>query len=256
VERSILRRTTNGGKRSEDMARRRDKTAAALAAMFVAALGVAAPAAGQTATGEGVWTAISLRGKVSAETAWRWSTDSFVQSRDGVRTLDQALEHVMVARDVGRGVSVGFGYAVGAGFRSSGALFENRLTQLVTWSGGLHTRVSLRGLLEERFITGRNGMLLRARPQVRVVWPLAVQGRLRGVVSEEVLVQADSSTALTSPRLDGNRLFVGISRTLTPGHAVEIGYVNAYSNAGSNRHQRSHVLSASIAVSLSQGRRQ
>jgi hypothetical protein len=222
--------------------------------MLFAPLVLATPTAAQTATNGGVWTAFSLRGKVSADAAWRWTADSFMQSRDGVRTLDLALEHVMVTRDVSRRVSVGFGYAVGAGFRNSGALLEHRLTQLVTWSGGVQTRVSLRSLLEERFIAGRDAMLLRVRPQVRVVWPLAAEGRLRGVVSEEVLVQADSR-ALASPRLDGNRLFVGLGWTLTPGRAVEIGYVNAHARAGSNRHERSHLLSASLAVSLSQGRR-
>jgi hypothetical protein len=160
----------------------------------------------------------------------------------------------MVTRDVGRGGGVGFGYAVGAGFRNSGALFEHRLTQMVTWSGGVRTRVSLRSLLEERFITGRDAMLLRARQQVRVIWPLAARRGLWGVVSEEVLVQADSR-ALTSPRLNGNRLFVGMGRALTPRSAVEIGYMNVYSSTGSNRRQSSHVLSASLAVSLSRGRR-
>lgn len=236
------------------MARTRDEAAAALAAMFFAALGVAAPAAGQTATDEGVWTTVSLRGKVSADAAWRWTADSFVQSRQGVRTLDLAFEHVMVTRDVGRRVGVGFGYAVGVGFRNSGALLEHRLTQLVTWSVGVHTRVSLRSLLEERFIADRDAMLLRARQQVRMVWPLAPARRLRGVVSEEVLLQADSR-ALTSPRLDGSRLFVGVNWILTPGSAVEIGYLNAYSSAGANRRRSSHVLAASLAVSLSQGRR-
>ena len=236
------------------MARRRERAAAVLATIFVAALGVAAPAAGQTATGEGVWAAVSLRGNMSDDAPWRWSADSFVQSRDGVRTLDFALEQVMVTRDVGRQVGVGFGYAFGAGFRNSGALLEHRFSQLVTWSGGLRTRVSLRSLLEERFITGRDAMLLRVRQQVRVVWPLVARGRLRGVVSGEVLVQADSRT-LTSPRLDGSRLFVGMGRTLMPGSAVELGYMNAYASAGSNRRQISHVLSASLTVSLPRGRR-
>jgi uncharacterized protein DUF2490 len=234
------------------MARRRNQAAGALAAMLFATLGAAAPAASQT-TDEGVWAAVSLRGTVSRDATWRWAADSFVQSRDGVRTLDLAVEHVMLTRDVGRSVGVGFGYAVSAGFRNSGPLLEHRLSQLVTWSRGVRTRVALRALLEERFITGRDAMLLRVRPQIRVVWPLAAGRRLRGVVWEEVLVQADSR-ALTSPRLDGNRLFVGLGRTLTPGTAVEIGYVNAYSSLGAHR-RRSHVLSAALAVSLAQGRR-
>jgi Protein of unknown function (DUF2490) len=225
-----------------------------LAAMLFAALGVAAPVAGQTATDEGMWTAVSLRGKVSADSAWRWTADSLVRSRDGIQTLDFVLEHVMVTRDVTPRVGVGFGYGFGAGFLDSRALHEHRFTQQVTWSGGGHTRMSLRSLLEERFITGHAAMLLRVRQQVRAAWPLAARGRLRGVISEEVLVQADSR-ALTAPRLNSNRVFVGIGQTLTPRSAMEIGYLNAYSIAGSNRHQRSHVLSASLAVSLSRGSR-
>lgn len=233
------------------MARKWKEAAAVLAATVVVALGLAAPAGGQAATDEGVWTVVSMRGKVGAAAGWRWNADSYVQSRDYVRTLDQMFEHVMVTRDVGRGVGVGIGYGVGAGFRESGALFEHRLTQQVAWSGGGRQRVSLKSLMEERFIGGRDAMLLRARQQVRVVWPLAADGRLRGVVSEEVLVQADSR-ALSSPRLDGSRLFVGIGRTLTPGTGVEIGYLNAYSSAA---RQNSHVLLASLAVSLPQGAR-
>ena len=236
------------------MTRKQQVAAAVLAGTLFAALGLAAPAVGQTATDEGVWTAVSLRGKVSPDTAWRWSADSFLQSRDGLQTLDVALGHVMVMRDAGRQASVGLGYAVGAGFRTSGPLLEQRLTQLVSWTGGRRTRVALRSLFEERFIGGRGAMLLRAREQVRVVWPIAAQRQLRAIVSEEVLVQADTR-ALTAPRLDGNRVFVGLGRTLSPGSSIEIGYLNVYSSAGLNRHQRSHVLSASLAVSLPQGRR-
>ena len=188
------------------MVRRRDQAAAALAAMFFAALGVAAPAAGQTATDEGVWTAVSLRGKVSADAPWRWTADSFVQSREGVRTLDLAFEQVMVTFDVGRQVGVGFGYGVGAGFRNRGPLLEHRLTQLLTWGAGVHTRVSLRSLLEERFITGRDAMLLRARQQVRVVWPLAAQRRLRGVASAERTEPLPTSCVPRGPRQRSSRI--------------------------------------------------
>src|SRR5262245_41521161 len=180
--------------------------AAACALVCAAALGVAAPAFGQTITDEGVWTTAALRGRVSEDAAWRWAADGFVQSRDGVQTLDLAFGHVMVTRDIGRRAVVGAGYGFGAGFRTAGILLEHRLTQVVAWNGGGRTRVSFRTLLEERFVTGRDGFLLRAREQVKVVWPLADRGRLRGLVSEEVLVQADSRD-LGSPRVDGNRLF-------------------------------------------------
>jgi hypothetical protein len=222
--------------------------------MVIAVLAAAAPAAGQTAVNEGVWTAVSLGGKVSADSAWRWTADSLVQSRDGARTLDLALEHVMVTREMGQRVSIGFGYAVSAGFRNGGTLVEHRLTQLASWSGGVRRRVSLRSALEERFIAGRGAMLLRAREQVRVVWPIGAQHRLWGIFSEEVLVQADAG-ALRSLRLDGHRSFAGIGRRLTPGSAIEIGYLHAYATGGPNRRQTSHVLSASFTMSLPQGRR-
>jgi hypothetical protein len=222
--------------------------------MLFASFGVAVTATGQTTTDAGVWTAVSLRGPISADRAWGWTADSFLRSRDGVQTLDFVLGHVMVTRDVTERVGVGFGYGFAAGFEDSGALLEHRFTQQVGWSRGLRTRLSVRSLVEERFIVGQDAMLLRARQQVRVVWPLARQGRLRGVVSEEVLVQADSR-ALTAPRLHSNRAFAGIGRTLTSRTAMEVGYLNSYSMAGSNRPQRSHVLSASLAVSLSEGRR-
>jgi hypothetical protein len=230
----------------------RHEAAARLAVMWCMTLGVAAPAAGQTHTDERLWTAVSLRGKVTADASWRWTADTLVQSRDGVRTLDQVLEHVMLTRDVG-GVGIGVGYALGAGFRNR-TLLEHRLTQAVTWSSGVGTRVSLRSLLEERFLTGRNAMLLRTRQQVRVVWPLAAHHGLRGIVSEEVSWQADSR-ALTALRPNGNRLFVGIGLSVAPGSTVEIGYLNAYARTGSNGRQSSHVLSASLAVSLAPGRR-
>jgi Protein of unknown function (DUF2490) len=227
--------------------------AAILAVTLLASLGAPVTATGQTAADASVWTAASLRGRVSADGAWRWTADSLVQSRDGVQTLDSGLGLVTITRDVSPRVGVGFGYGFGAGFPDSGALLEHRFTQQVTWSSGLRTRLSVRSVVEERFMAGRDSMLLRARQQVRLVWPLADRGRLRGIVSEEVLVQADSR-ALTSPRLNGNRVFVGIGRTLTPRSTMEVGYLDAYSIAGSNRRQHSHVLWASLAVSLTQGR--
>jgi hypothetical protein len=235
--------------------KRNGAAAAALALTLFASFGAAVTASGQTTTDDRVWTTVSLRGRISGDGAWRWAADLLVQSRDGVQTLDSGLGRVMVTRDVSPHVGVGFGYGFGAGFPATGALLEHRFTQQVTWSSGRRTRLSLRSRVEERFSVGRDSMLLRARQQVRVVWPLADRGRLQGVVWEEVLVQADAG-ALTAPRLKSNRVFVGIGRTLTPRSAIEIGYLNAYSIADPNRRLRSHVLSASLAVSLSQERRQ
>jgi hypothetical protein len=101
--------------------------------------------------------------------------------------------------------------------------------------------------LEERFISGRDSVLLRAREQAQVAWPLASRGRLTGIVSDEVLVQADARRVSTAV-FDGNRLFVGIGRRLTPRSAMEVGYVNVLARAGSHGLRRRHVLSLSLAA--------
>jgi len=49
---------------------------------------------------------------------------------------------------------------------------------------------------------------------------------------------------------DSNRVFVGVGRTLTARSGVEIGYMNIYSRKGASRNRRSHVMSATLVVSL------
>jgi hypothetical protein len=104
-------------------------------------------------------------------------------------------------------------------------------------------------VLEERSISRRESLLLRAREQVKVAWPLVSGGRLTGIVSDEVLVQADAQR-MSTPVLDGNHLFVGVWRRLTPRSAMELGYVNVLARAGSHGRRRSHVLSLSLAATV------
>lgn len=203
----------------------------------------------QTRSDEAVWTALSMRGALTETGPWRWSADTLARSRDGVNTLDFLFEYVMVTRGVGEHAAVGFGYAFGAGFLETGTLLEHRAAQQLTWASGRRTRVSVRNLLEERFISGRDSVLLRAREQVKVAWPLLSRGGLTGIASNEVLVQADARRVSTAV-LDGNRLFVGVGRRLTPRSAMEVGYLNVLARAGPYGHRRSHVLSLSLAATL------
>jgi hypothetical protein len=248
IERSILR-TKRGGAKAEGekaMTRRHAATAVTVLVMVVAALLAAGGTSSAQTTDEGVWTAVSMRGRVSADAPWRWNADTLARSRDGVETLDFLYQNVVVGRDVTGQLGVAFGYAFAAGFLQSGTLFEHRVIQQVTWGAGRRTRVSVRGLVEERVITDLD-LRLRLRQQVRVAWPIDRRGRLKGIVSEEVLVQAVAS-AFLSPALDGNRLFIGIGRPVTPRSTIEIGYLNVFT--GGSHSQRSHVLSASLAVTM------
>lgn len=229
------------------MARRwQGAMSAGLLLMALMAFGVAGPAMAQTTTDEGVWASASMQGKVSADSAWRWSADTLVRSRDGAETLDFLAGGLTLTRDVTRRTSVGAGYLFAAGFADSGPLFEHRFLQQVAWKTGGRTVVSFKTRLEERFVIGRNAML-RVRQQARVVWPLASHGRLQGVVSEELLVQSDARALAF--RLDGNRLFIGVGRRLTPSSTVEIGYMNVYARQGSNR-RRGHVMSIAVSTAL------
>lgn len=236
------------------MRERWDGRVAVLALVLMLVLSGATTALAQApsaATGRdgAVWTALSMRGQMTDTGPWRWSADTLARSREGVNTLDFLFEYVMLTRGVGEHATVGFAYAFGAGFLESGTLLEHRTAQQLTWAYGRRTRVSLRNVLEERFISRRDSVLLRAREQVKIAWPLVSRGRLTGIVSGEILVQADARRVSTAA-LDGDRLFAGVGRRLTPHSTMEVGYLNVLARAGAHGFRRRHVLSLSVATTL------
>src|SRR5262245_54894772 len=85
------------------------------AALSVLALMVGVPAAAQTDSELRVWTAVSVRGQVSADSPWRWTADSLVRTRGGAGSIDFLGEWVSVSRDLTRRSSVGVGYIYCAG---------------------------------------------------------------------------------------------------------------------------------------------
>jgi Protein of unknown function (DUF2490) len=215
--------------------------------LLLIAIGLAAPAAGQTVTDTRIWTTFTAQGHLSSP--WRWTSDSLVRSRNGARTMDFVAQRVLVSRDLTRNASGGIGYAYGAGFPDEGSTVrEHRFVQQFVWSGWART-LSLKSRVEERFIDGNGGMLVRVRQQVRVSWPIGNGGRLALVASEEVLVHANSR-ARSLRGFDSNRVFTGIRHAVSTRGSVEIGYVNLYTHLGTRRHRRSHVLSATYGVTF------
>lgn len=210
------------------------------------AFGAAAPAAGQSGAEPRIWTNVSTQGRFGADSPWKWSFDSIVRTRDGAGSLDFLYEGVMVSRDLTGRSGAGFGYAYAVGFFAAGSLGEHRFIQQYAWSGGAHRRVSLRTRVEERFISGHDTPLLRVRQQVRVTWPLAGRGRLQAVAAEELLVQG--TTTPSTWGFDSNRMFVGVSRTLTPRSRVEVGYLNVCSRGGPRSSPQSHAMSVTLQV--------
>ena len=217
--------------------------------LFVA-LGVSVPAAAQTETEPRLWTAISLQGRMGGDSPWRWAADSLMRTRNGAGTMDFVAEWFTVSRDVTRRTSVGIGYAYGAGFPDSGPVREHRFVQQYTWSAGAaQSVVSIRTRVEERFVSGHDAMLIRMRQQVRVTWPLAAKKALRGEVSAEVCFRTNS-TVRAARGFDSSRVFVGIGSKVTERNRIEVGYVNVYSPGARSRKPYSHVLSATLVVSM------
>ena len=216
---------------------------------IVLALGAAAPAAGQGETDHGMWTNVSVQGPLGAGSSWRWTFDSVARARDGASTLDFVAGRVMVTRGLTRRSGVGFGYAYGTGFPHGSVLREHQFIQQYVWSTGVAWRLSLNSRLEERFVTGHDAVLLRLRQRARVTWPLGASGQLHGVVAGE-LSMTTNSAARTSWGFEADQVLVGIGRTLTTHTDVEVGYVNVYSRGGSSRSRHTHVVSATLGVSL------
>jgi Protein of unknown function (DUF2490) len=211
-------------------------------------ISVAVPAAAQNDTEPRLWTAVTVQGRVSSDSPWRWAADSLVRTRDGAGAIDVAGEWVTVTRDLTRRSVAGVGYAYMAGFPDNGTIREHRLVQQYTWSTGNWWRASLKSRLEERFVK-RGALPVRMRQQVRVSWPLAAKGMLRGIVSEEVLAKVNT-TALARRGLDSNRLFLGLGRIVSPRTRIEVGYLNLYTRAAPNGKRRSHVMSAGLTFTL------
>jgi hypothetical protein len=225
------------------------RSSGAKTALMVLPLAVlaAAPAAAQGGPALRVWTALSVQGRAGRASPWRWRADSLARTRDGTGTLDFLAEWAMVTRDLTRRSSAGFGYAYGAAFPDTGTVREHRFVEQYAWSAGDDWRVSLRSRLEERFVTGQAAVLLRVRQQARLSWPLTQT--LRGLVSEEILLQANSA-GRASRGLDSNRVSVGVGRLLTPRSWLELAYVDVYSRGAAGRSQHRHVVSATLVVSL------
>jgi hypothetical protein len=228
------------------------RVVAMLAALWLANPGAAAPAAAQTdarpRADARVWTEVFVQGRVDPGSSWRWTSEAFVRTRDGAGTLDFLGERVIVIRDVTPRSAAGVGYAYGSGFPNAGPVREHRIVQQYVWSAGGHRRVALKSQLEERFIAGRGVPVVRARQQVRVLWPLAAHGKVRGVFSEDVFLQVNS-TSRAARGFDGNLIFLGLNRRVTPRSAFEIGYLNIAWRPGSSP-SRSHVLAAALMVSM------
>ena len=157
----------------------------------------------------------------------------------------------MVTRDLTRRSGVGVGYAYGAGFPDGGSLREHRFVQQYTLERRCQpARVAQeprRGALRHGPRRhAASGTPAGARDLAAGERGTAAGSGLGGVARADQLHGADVSGASTAIGCSSG---IGTDADARDS-AVEIGYLNVYSRTGRVGHRRSHVMSATLAVSL------
>lgn len=212
------------------------------------------PASAQTVVDQRVWTTLSVQGRFGPESPWRWSADTLVRFRDVASTLDTGGERVVITRDLTSRSSVGAGYSIAGPFpegRGGDTAPEHRLIQQYAWaSRGDRRTLSFRTRVEQRFVDGNSGTMIRVREQVRTSQPISDDGRVQVVIWEEVFFYVNS-TDRAARGFDANRAFAGVRWSLWPRLGLEVGYMNLFSNGQHGARDRmSHVLSTGLALAL------
>ena len=208
-------------------------------------------ASAQTVTDGRAWVLITLQGRVSKSSRWRWAVDGIVRSRDGVSTLDVTSVRPTILYGLTSHTSVGGGYTFVTNYPATGGTTrEQRVFGLVTWSapagGGT---LSWRVRVEDRLIEANSGPLWRARPYLRFSRPFHANGRLSWVTSDEFDLHLNTTTK--APRgVDQNRAYGGVSMAWNPRVRTEIGYLNQFQPGHGAANKMNHVVSTTVLVSF------
>lgn len=165
---------------------------------------------------------------------------------DGMRML---LLRPAIGYQVLPNWSVYQGYAWTPTFNSFNS--ENRIYQESLFDdhwGDL--RLVNRTRLEERFIDGVGGTSLRLRNMLRLTHPLDQAHHWYVALSDEPFATLNDTGGGPRSGFDQNRAFLGLRYQLTPNVAIELGYLNQYSNKRAED-VSSHNALLSLDLSLS-----
>jgi hypothetical protein len=206
----------------------------------------------QTLTDERAWATFTLQGRAGEGSAWRWSAETLVRSREGVSTVDTVLVRPSVGFDLTPRSTAWLGYANSSNFPATGGtVTEHRVFQQYSWTArGAAIGIALRTRFEQRFAEGNNGVAFRVRQQVRLTRPLSPTSRFSIVGWEELLVHANETTRWTRG-LDQNRVFAGFGCAFTPHSRVEVGYLNQFQRSRTGPDRMNHVLFTGLSVTRS-----
>jgi hypothetical protein len=218
---------------------------------FVTIALVPVSASAQTVTDERIWLGLIVQERSGTASPWRWTVESLLRTRDGAGTLDVIGLRPILGYDLTDRSTVSAGYAWSPSFPAAGGTsIEQRLFEQYIWSGRLQRyAVSSRSRLEQRFIEGNSGVLVRFRQQVRVSRPIRAGSRLSISVYDEFFVHLNDTTR--APRgIDQNRIFGGLGVAFSGAARLEAGYLNQFSPGHGRAARMNHVLSAVMTFGL------
>jgi hypothetical protein len=207
----------------------------------------------QTVTDERVWFSLPVQGHIgSDESPWRWSMETILRSRDGLNDLDTVTVRPSVIYTLSPRASVGGGYATATSLPAVGPnLTEHRLFGQFSWTQpSAAGSFNFRTRVEDRFIETNDGPIGRFRQQVRFSRPFHRGGRLAIVGSDEISIHLNDRSRLAKG-VEQNRVFAGISHSITPSVRLEVGYMNQYypGHRGA-RDRMNHVVATSLGMSF------
>lgn len=222
-----------------------------LCALAVSINDAAAQDAPDTISDGRVWFVGMVQDRVKTDSAWRWSAELILRSREGLSEFDVLSLRPTILYALTSRSTIGGGYAFAPSFPvTGGATVEHRWFQQYSWSGAVAGgTLAVRSRLEQRFIEGNSGMLGRFRQQVRFGHVLRKGGKISVVGYDELFLHLNNTTR--SPRgIDQNRIFGGLGYAFNPKVRVEGGYLNQFSPGHGNAAKMNHVFSTSVVVSL------
>jgi len=195
-----------------------------------------------------LWLLASTSGDLGdqEQSSWRYMFHGEYRLFNALEGTRQVVGRTGIGYQLSRGFSIWLRYDFHyTNSRERGALRENRLQQVVDWAGdgpGI-TTIKMRGIIEERWLEGRDGTGLRLRLQARVEWPMQGRSGTNWVVWVEPFYDLRTLNWVNNG-WNQNRTFLGASLPLCSGDQLELGYMNQWGNPFGDRDIMSHTLLA------------
>lgn len=193
-----------------------------------------------------LWLLASTSGDLgrSEQSSWRYMLHGEYRLFNALEGTRQAVGRTGIGYALPRGWSVWLRYDYHhTETKELGSFRENRLQQVVNWAGhgpGI-TTLALRGIVEERWIEGRDGTGLRLRLQARVEWPMKSLAGAHWIVAVEPFYDL-RTLSWVAAGWNQNRTVLGLSLPLSSSHRLDFGYMNQWGRPFGTQDFMSHTV--------------